>query len=304
MQTPSNEPSGVIIIDKASGMTSHDVVGKIRKLYNTKKVGHTGTLDPLATGVLVVLVGRAAKAAEYLVPDDKRYLAGLRLGLETDTEDISGTVLKTSDELPDEAEVMAAVADFIGDISQTPPMYSALKVNGQKLVDLARRGITLERESREIHIDSIEAKRLNRAEYTINVECSKGTYIRTLCADIGKRLGCGAVMSSLRRERSGNFTLEGAYTLDALGALDYDARIAALLPTESLFNDCPSVGLIPFYEKLCRNGAEIYQKKIHTDFEAGTRVRICGENGFFALGEVRKYPDGSAIKAIKLFELA
>lgn len=298
-----NEPSGVLLIDKPSGITSHDVVGRIRKLYNTKKVGHTGTLDPLATGLLVVLVGRAAKAAEYLVSDSKEYIAGIKLGLTTDTEDITGNVLSESSELPEDDKFKSAVEKFVGDIMQTPPMYSALKVGGKKLVDLARKNITLERESRPVHIEYIEETKITDSEYSMRVGCSKGTYIRTLCADIGAEIGSGAVMSSLRRTRSGNFKLEDAVTLDALADMDESERFKRLIPTESLFAELEAVTLPEFYERLCRNGAEIYQKKIRTGFDIGTKVRIHGKNGFFALGEVRDFAEGSAIKAVKLFDL-
>ncbi len=297
------EISGVLLIDKPCGITSHDVVYKVRKLYNTKKVGHTGTLDPLATGVLVVLVGRAAKAAEYLVADDKRYVAGIRLGITSDTEDITGNILTTDTNIPDESRVKETVLSFQGDIMQTPPMYSALKVDGKKLVDLARKNITVEREERQIHIESIECTKVSDIDYLLAVDCSKGTYIRTLCADIGKKLGCGAVMSSLIRERAGDFQLADAHTLEEISEMNDTERAGLIIPTESLFSALESVSLPPFYEKLCRNGAEIYQKKIGTRFAVSQRVRIYGKDGFFALGEVMEFEDGSAIKPIKLFEL-
>ena len=299
-----SELSGVLLVDKPQGMTSHDVVGRVRKLYNTKRVGHTGTLDPLATGLLVVLVGRAAKAAEYLSLDNKRYLAGIRLGITSDTEDITGEILTRSDKVISEEEFFKTADSFVGEIMQTPPMYSALKVDGVKLVDLARKNIVIERESRPITIYSIDSGRLGENEYSMRVDCSKGTYIRTLCADIGKKLGCGAVMSSLVRERSGSFLLDDAYTLEKLENMDASERAGALIPTESLFYEHKIVKLPEFYERLCRNGAEIYQKKIKTDFEIGTRVRIYGKDGFFALGEVMEFDEGSAVKAIKLFDLA
>lgn len=297
------EVSGVLLIDKPQGLTSHDVVNKVRRLYNTKKVGHTGTLDPLATGLLVILIGRAAKAAEYLVSDSKRYTAGLKLGLTTDTEDITGKILTESNNLPTQEQVGTVISDFTGDIMQTPPMYSALKVGGQKLVDLARKNITIERESRKIHIDAIAYKRISENEYTLTVDCSKGTYIRTLCADIGAKLYCGGVMSSLRRERSGNFTLDGAYTLDQIEKMNEDGRVSVLMPTESLFEELDIIKLPVFYERLCRNGAEIYQKKLGVSYAVGTKLRIYGKNGFFALGEVMDFEDGYAIKPIKLFEI-
>ena len=308
MKEKQNMPelSGILIIDKPTGITSHDVVWKVRKLFGTKKVGHTGTLDPLASGVLVVLIGRAAKAAEYLVCDDKKYSATLRLGLTTDTEDITGTVLDTHrGELPTQDEVISACARFVGNVKQIPPMYSALKVDGKKLYELAREGKTIEREARDITIFSLEAAPTDAiSDYTLDVHCSSGTYIRTLCADIGASLGCGGVMASLRRTSAGGFDIADSTTLDALEQMSGSEREALLLPVESLFATLEAVRLSAFYEKLCRNGCEIYQKKIKTDFATGTRVRLCTADGrFFALGEVRDFDDGSAIKAIKFFEI-
>lgn len=186
--TETHEADGVLIVNKHAGVTSHDIVNRVRRLYGTKKVGHTGTLDPMATGVLVVLIGRAAKASEYLRCDRKRYLATLRLGLTTDTEDTTGTVLTTCDRIPDFDALCAVLPEFRGTIPQIPPMYSALKVGGQKLVDLARRGITVERQAREIEIVALTAAPTDRpSDFLLDVTCSGGTYIRTLCADIGAR---------------------------------------------------------------------------------------------------------------------
>ena len=207
------EPDGVLIVDKHAGVTSHDIVGKVRRLYGTKKVGHTGTLDPMATGILVVLIGRAAKASENLTYDRKRYLATLRLGITTDTEDTSGTVLTQTDCIPDFPALEAVLTEFRGTVMQIPPMYSELKQDGQKLVDLARRGITVERQARKIRIFRLDATQTDSsADFALDVTCSGGTYIRTLCADIGARLGCGGVMASLRRMSVGHFMLSQAHT--------------------------------------------------------------------------------------------
>ena len=299
-----SEPSGVLVLNKPAGMTSHDCVNIIRRLYDTKKVGHTGTLDPMATGVLPILIGRAAKASDLLTAEDKVYRAGLKLGITTDTEDTTGAILTTSDAIPSEQAVREVCASFVGDIMQTPPMYSALKVGGKKLVDLARRGVTIEREARPIKVFSIAVEPTDsRDSYILTVACSKGTYIRTLCADIGKALGCGGCMSSLERQKSGQFTLDGAVTPEKLRELEPEERLGLLRPVESLFSDLDEVILPPFFEKLARDGCEIYQKKIGLDLPVGTRVRLAGKNGFFALGEVFDYPDGSAIKAVKLFVL-
>jgi len=298
------EHGGVLLIDKPAGMTSHDVVNKIRRLYNTKRVGHTGTLDPMATGLLVVLVGRASKAAEFLTADTKRYEAKMILGITTDTLDTTGKVLTKTDDLPERKRVFEVCREFLGDIMQVPPMYSALKVGGKKLCDIAREGGEIERQARPVHIDYIRATQLGLTpEYTLVTRVSKGTYIRTLCADIGEKLGCGAAMSALRRTESGAFKLKDAFTPEQIEEMDEDARYGVLIQTEELFSDCPAAILPEFFERLCRNGAEIYQKKIDTYFEPGMLVRLRGKNGFFALGEVREYPDGTAIKAIKNFDV-
>ena len=304
-QASVNEPSGVLIVNKHAGVTSHDVVNKIRRLYGTRRVGHTGTLDPMATGVLVVLIGRAAKASEYLVSDSKHYRATLRLGITTDTEDTTGAVLSTCDTLPDFEKLEAILPQFRGKIQQIPPMYSALKVGGKKLVDLARQGQTVERQAREIEIFELNAVPTDRAtDFILDVQCSGGTYIRTLCADIGNALGCGGAMASLERTEACGFPLSDAHTVAQLEDMTETERTALLIPTESLFASLPDVRLPAFYEKLCRSGCEIYQKKIGTALPVGARVRICTSAGdFFALGEVREYDDGTAVKAVKTFSL-
>ena len=299
-------PGGIVAIDKPRGCTSHDVINKVRTLYETSRVGHTGTLDPMATGVLVVLVGRAAKACEFVSGGKKRYTATLRLGLETDTEDITGTVLNEyGGRLPEYGEVCGAVRNFRGKIMQTPPMYSALKLGGEKLYDLARRGITVERQSREIEIFSIDCMRTDSpSEYLLDVTCSGGTYIRTLCADIGKSLGCGGVMASLRRIYANGIGIDQAYTLEALSELDPQQRREALFDVQTLFADLPSINLSGFFERLFRSGCPVYQKKLGTDFKCGEMLRICDMSGaFFALGEIGMYEEGSAVKSVKIFRL-
>ena len=182
-------------------------------------------------------------------------------------------------------------------------MYSALKVNGEKLVDLARKGIEIERKGRKINIFSIKPRVIDEGEgeYEILVSCSKGTYIRTLCADIGAHLGCGAVMTELKRTKSGSFEIESSFEISQLEAMDFEKRCSLLTPVEELFSEAEAVTLPDFYARLCKSGCEIYQKKIKTDFPTDTFVRIYDKDGFFALGQVKEYPDGSAIKAIKLF---
>ena len=297
------EHSGILILHKPQGITSHDAVYRIRRLYGTRRVGHTGTLDPVAEGVLVMLIGRAAKAAEYLSSDRKGYTATLRLGLTTDTEDVTGTVLTQSETLPSPDEVIRAVASFAGTQRQIPPMYSALKIGGKKLCDLAREGKTVEREAREITVHSIICTPLNERDYRLEVSCSAGTYIRTLCADIGASLGCGAVMATLLRTEAGGFSLDQALTLEALEAMSEEERRAQLIPTEALFDSLPLLSLPSFYERLAKNGCEIYQSKLRTHYSCGQRLRIGDAGGhFFALGEVRDYEAGSAVKLLKRFD--
>lgn len=301
-----NLPGGILAIKKAAGMTSHDVVNKVRRLYGTKRVGHAGTLDPMATGVLVVLVGRAAKACEYISSDKKSYRATLRLGLTTDTEDVTGDILTSCDNIPDADRVKQTCQEFTGTIKQIPPMYSALKVGGQKLYDLARQGVTIEREAREITVYSLDCQPIaeSNTDYTLDVTCSGGTYIRTLCADIGAKLGCGGVMATLERTEACGISIDECHTLDEIEKMPEEDRKALLLPTERLFSEFGSVRLPAFFEKLFRDGCPIYQKKIKTDFKVGQRVRVCSENGhFFALGEVVEREEGSAIKSVKIFEL-
>lgn len=299
------ELSGVLIVNKHAGVTSHDIVNKIRRLYNTRRVGHTGTLDPMATGVLVVLVGRAAKACEYLSTDSKRYRATLRLGLTTDSEDVTGTVLSTSENIPSELQLQSILPKFRGKIEQIPPMYSALKVGGQKLVDLARRGEIVERKARPVEIFDLRASATESlTDYILDVHCSGGTYIRTLCADIGAELGCGGVMASLERVETCGFSIDISHSISEIEEMSEEERAALLIPTESLFKALPSVSLSVFFEKLCRDGCEIYLKKIGVAFPIGTRVRLCNASGvFFAIGEVGEYKDGIAVKAIKTFVL-
>ena len=303
MQNKTTDLCGILVVDKPSGFTSHDVVAKMRKLFDTRQIGHTGTLDPMATGVLPVLCGRAVKASEYLSAHDKAYTATFLLGCVSETGDTDGGVEETGAPIPKEAEVLCAVSSMIGKRMQKPPMTSAIKVNGKKLVDYQRAGETVEVAPRPIEIYSASAERLSDREYSLSLAVSKGTYVRTVITELGEMLGCGAVMSSLRRTKSGTFDLSAAHTLEELAAMEPSERAAALLPLEAAFADLCSVRLSPFFARLCHNGCEVYQKKIGTKLPVGTRVRLLDENGFFALGEVREYADGSAIKMIKLFSL-
>lgn len=302
-QTPTLDPSGVLVVNKHAGTTSHDIVNKIRRLYNTKRVGHAGTLDPMATGVLVVLVGRAAKASEYAHTADKAYRATLKLGLTSDTEDITGECVSTRKPIPDEDTVFNVCRSMLGKSMQIPPMYSAIKQDGKKLYELAREGKTVEREAREIEVYSIEAQKQSDDEYVIDCKVSKGTYIRTLCTDIGEKCGCGAVMASLVRTNAGGFDISDSHTVEELTAMDRDALVSLLHPIEELFLDYPVVALDDFFYKLCYSGCEIYQKKIRTNHPVGQYVRLYSKDGFFGLGRVHEYEGGTAIKCEKLFVL-
>lgn len=306
-----NKPGGFIAIDKPSDITSHDVVFKARKLFATSRVGHTGTLDPMATGVLVLLIGRAAKACEYISKDKKVYRATLRLGFETDTQDVTGAVVSevvyTADNytFPTLEEMKEICSRFVGRIVQIPPMYSALKVDGRKLCDLAREGKTVERQGREIEIYSIEVEPTDSpCDFSLTVACSGGTYIRTLCEDIGRAVGCGAVMATLRRNEASGIEIARAYTLEELGSMTEEQRWEKVTPTEELFTNYEKINLSAFYEKLYRDGCPIYLKKLGLQILCGTRLRVANERGeFFSLGDVIETPDGVAVKSIKIFNL-
>ena len=293
--------NGIIIINKEDGLSSFAVVNRVKKIMKAEKAGHTGTLDPMATGVLPVLIGRAVKASEYMLTSDKHYIATLLLGITTDTEDVTGEVLTKSDDIPDEKSVLSAISSMIGDSEQIPPMYSALKVGGRKLCDLARRGETVKREPRPITIYDIDAKKLSEREYTLDVKCSKGTYIRTLCADIGKKLGVGAVMKTLVRAEASGFTLDDAITLGELEKLTDEEKEKRIIPVEYIFKNERKVTLSPFFARLARCGVEIYLSKIGIESALGERFAMYDEKGFFALGEVREFENGIAIKPIKQF---
>ena len=294
--------SGLLIVNKDGGLSSQAVVTRVKRLLGADKAGHTGTLDPMATGVLPVLVGRAVKASEFMLTADKHYGATLLLGITTDTEDVTGETLSThSGELPSEGEVVRTVESFVGEYLQTPPMYSALKVGGQKLCDLARKGVTVEREPRLVRIYSIDCKKLSDVEYYLDVKCSKGTYIRTLCADIGARLGVGGVMKTLERLSASGYSLGDAVTLGELEEMDINERLDRLRPVEEVFLSLKRIDLAPFFARLARAGQEIYLKKIHEELPLGERVRLYDGESFFAVGEVREYEGGCAIKPIRSF---
>ncbi len=293
--------NGVVIINKSEGLSSFATVSRVRRLFNAKKAGHTGTLDPMATGVLPVLLERGVKASEYMLTSDKHYRAVMLLGITTDTEDVTGATLTVSESIPKEEDVLSAVKSMLGDSLQTPPMYSALKVGGKKLCDLARAGETVEREPRKITVYSISAEAINEREYSLDIHCSKGTYIRTLIADIGKKLGVGAAMKALSRTEASGYLLSDAYTLAELEKMSAEEREEKILPIESVFRSERDITLPPFFARLARCGVEIYLKKIKIEAKPLERVKLYDENGFFALGEVRDFDGELAIKPIKQF---
>lgn len=301
----SENLSGILNVYKPKGLTSHAVVSRVRKFYGVKRVGHAGTLDPMACGVLPVLVGSAAAVQELVMDHDKVYKAGVLFGVTTDTGDVTGTTLETKEPLFDDASLKETLARFTGEIDQVPPMYSALKVDGQKLYELARRGETVERKARKVTVYGIrlitpfDGKRCD-----MEVDCSKGTYIRTLAEDIGNALGCGACLDSLERTVCGVYRAADAVTVETLEKHYQNGDTAALAgflqSAEVLFEDCPIVRLAPFYEKLALNGAEIYLKRARIPerlFEHGRLCRLYKENGgFYAVAELGDYPEGAAVK--------
>ena len=284
---------GILIIDKPTDWTSMDVCAKLRGVYHEKRIGHGGTLDPMATGVLPVFIGRATRAVEFAEKGDKEYIAGLQLGLVTDTQDNTGRTLSESEVTVSRAELEAVLPQFTGPIQQIPPMYSAIKINGKKLYQLARKGKEVERPARSITIRELELLDGPRADgtYLLRVRCSKGTYVRTLCHDIGQALGCGAVMCSLRRSMACGFTLEEAVTLEDV--LKSDAPESLLKPVDSFFADRPALTVSAAAEKKIRNGAAFSLP----DTEAG-EYRVYGpENNFLALCS----SDGEVLTTIKSF---
>ena len=244
--------NGIVIVDKPQGWTSQDVTARLRRVFNTRRIGHGGTLDPMATGVLPVFVGRATRGVEFFEHAEKIYEATLRLGLTTDTEDVTGTVLTEQEVTVSEQEFLRILPKFRGKIQQIPPMYSALKVNGQKLCDLARKGKEVERQPREIEIFQLECLFFSGDTARLRVHCSKGTYIRTLCKDIGEALGCGGCMAALRRVTAGEYTIDEAVPLQTL--LDTDAPEVHLRTVDTMFRNYAAVTLTPNQEKRCRNG--------------------------------------------------
>ena len=264
---------GIVIVDKPEGWTSQDVVSKLRGVFQTRRIGHGGTLDPMATGVLPVFVGRATRGVEFFEHAEKPYETVLRLGLTTDTEDITGTVLTEQDAFVTGSQLEEVLARFRGQIQQIPPMYSAIKVNGQKLCDLARKGREVERKPRTITIHELTLLGMEADGIHLRVRCSKGTYIRTLCKDIGEALGCGGCMAALRRVTAGEYTIENAVPLQTL--IESSDPSGYLLPVDSMFRQYPAVTLTEKQEKCCRNGVAFT-----CNLAEGT-YRVYNKNGEF-----------------------
>ena len=274
--------NGILVVDKPSGWTSHDVVAKLRGILRERRIGHGGTLDPMATGVLPIFVGRATRAAEFAENAEKRYIAGLRLGIVTDTQDTTGTTIETRPVSITEDQLQSALASFRGRILQTPPMYSAVKVGGERLYKIARRGGSVQRPPREIEIFSLELAGRDGADYILDVRCSKGTYIRTLCNDIGASLGCGGAMSSLRRTRAGVFSIDQALTLGEIESAFLEGGGDAFLrPVDSLFSGSPSFTADGDQERFIRNG-----RPLPVQLPVGQYRVYSGSGEFLMLGQV------------------
>lgn len=276
---------GIINVYKEKGFTSHDVVAKLRGIVGQKKIGHTGTLDPDATGVLPVCLGKATKLCDLLTDKNKTYEAVLLLGKTTDTQDITGEVLEEkSTEALTEEKVREAIEGFIGDYEQIPPMYSALKVNGKKLYELAREGKVIERKARPVKILNIQILEIDLPKVRMEVSCSKGTYIRTLCHDIGEKLGCGGCMESLIRTRVSTFRIEDAKTLDEIETLKQEGKLAELLvPIDAMFPFYPKITVKDDWKAFAKNGNPLDLKMLKEACgqDEETQVRLYDESGKF-----------------------
>ena len=282
--------NGIVIVDKPQDWTSQDVTARLRRVFNTRRIGHGGTLDPMATGVLPVFVGRGTRGVEFFEHAEKIYEATLLLGTTTDTEDVSGTVLEQKDVHISETEFLNILPRFRGKIMQVPPMYSALKINGQKLVDLARKGKTVERQPREIEIFQLDCVEFSGNTARLRVHCSKGTYIRTLCKDIGEALGCGGCMAALRRVQAGEYTIADAVPLQEL--LDSAEPEKYLRAVDSMFTVYPALTLSAKQEKCCRNGAAFSIQK-----DDGTYRCYSAAGEFLSLSKV----ENGVMSTIKSF---
>lgn len=293
---------GIINVYKEAGFTSHDVVAKLRGICKQKKIGHTGTLDPDAVGVLPVCLGSGTKLCDMLTGETKGYIARFRLGIETDTQDISGKILEEKEVRVSAEQVKEMLSHFVGELQQVPPMYSALKVGGKKLYELAREGKEVERKARPITIYELELLKAEHPEYEIRVVCSKGTYIRTLCHDIGQALSCGAVMTSLVRSRVGEFRLKDAKSLGELQELADQGRLQeAVIPVEEMFHALPAIQVSDGAQKALLNGNQLKRSEVLAKEEAGIIGKML--QGFpVDQGEYRVYSMDSRFCAIYRYE--
>lgn len=276
--------NGILNVYKEAGFTSHDVVAKLRGICRQKKIGHTGTLDPEAVGVLPVCLGSGTKLCDMLTDKSKEYEAVLLLGQVTDTQDVTGTVLEEHEVTADEEQAVEAIRSFVGAYEQIPPMYSALKVNGKRLYELARAGKEVERKGRRVEIHSIEILSVSLPEITFRVACSKGTYIRTLCHDIGQKLGCGGTMKSLKRTRVGIFTIDGALKLSQLEELAAQGRLEEkVIPVEAMFTELPALTVKDAFARLIENGNAFYPGQAEESVRTpdGGQVRVYDRKGRF-----------------------
>lgn len=292
---------GVLCLKKEQGFTSHDAVAKVRKLFGTKKVGHTGTLDPQATGVLPILIGPAVKASDLIPGETKVYRAKVRFGISTDTQDVWGKTIEENDITPSEEDFAQAVASFVGDSMQIPPMVSAIKVDGKKLYEYAREGKVIERKARPITVFSAQMLAFSKEEAELRFEVSKGTYIRTLLWDLCQKVGCIGAMSALCREKSGVFHIENALTLSQVEEMSQDERYATLFPTENLFEIYPVFHLPAFFDRLIMNGCRVKVEKLGLSAKIGDRFRLYENGTFCALGEVVEEEGEKALLKIKNF---
>lgn len=293
---------GIINVYKEKGFTSHDVVAKMRGILKQKKIGHTGTLDPDAEGVLPVCLGKATKLCDMLTDKTKTYEAVLLLGMETDTQDTTGTVLNTYPVEAGEEEVKAAVMSFLGHYDQVPPMYSALKVDGKKLYELARAGKEVERKARPVEILDIRIERMELPRVTITVSCSKGTYIRTLCYDIGRKLGCGGCMESLLRTRVSDFVLEDSLTLSQIEQLRDDGSLGEhILAVDKVFSSYPQLVMKEEFDKLVHNGNPFMREQAEGEYQISDGpVRVYDSSMEF-IGVYEPNGEGSLLKPQKVF---
>lgn len=292
--------TGIILLDKPNNMTSFSAVNRVRRLLSVKKAGHTGTLDPMATGVLPIALSNCTRFIDFLPVHDKAYVAEARLGITTDTLDSTGKVLTESAVSVTREQLEATVKKYIGKIKQIPPMYSAISKDGKRLYELARQGIEIEREAREITVYSLSLISFEKDRFTLSVECSAGTYIRSLIDDIGRELGCGAVMTSLRRTAANGFPIEDCVTLEELEKAVNENRIGEyIVPVEKCFESYPAVTVTDGQAKRFSNGGELSRDRLRDNLSDGIYRVFSGDGLFLGLGELE--PKSEYLKVKRVF---